>query len=133
MYPFLLFGSWGPLVLRVVFGLIMIVHGFPKLKNLKETSSNFTGMGFRPGAFWGTLTALLESFGGIGLMLGIMTVPLAAFFMVEFLVIIIWKIGKHMPFAGGWELDFLILAAAAALFFSGAGAISLDHFLLLGF
>jgi putative oxidoreductase len=132
MYPLLLVGSWGLLLLRVVVGAIMIVHGFPKLKNLKATGAGFAGMGFRPGIFWGTVTALLESFGGIALVLGILTVPLAAFFVVEFLVIIIWKIGKHMPFVGGWELDLLILAAAAVLFFSGAGAISLDHLLMLG-
>jgi putative oxidoreductase len=133
MYPIsLLYGGWGSLFLRLVFGAIMIAHGFPKLKNLKATGSGFEGMGFRPGIFWGTVTALLESFGGIALILGIFTVPLAAFFAVEFLVIIIWKLGKHMPFVGGWEFDLLILAAAVMLFFSGAGMMSLDHFVFLG-
>jgi len=134
MYPFLLLLSgWGLLVLRLALGAIMVVHGFPKLKNLKETGSNFSNMGFRPGMFWGTLAALLESFGGIALIFGVLTVPFALLFMGEFFVIVIWKIAKHGAFAGGWELDLLILAAAATLFFSGAGAISLDHLLLVGF
>jgi len=134
MYPFLLLLSgWGLLVLRLALGAIMVVHGFPKLKNLKETGSNFSNMGFRPGMFWGTLAARLESFGGIALIFGVLTVPFALLFMGEFFVIVIWKIAKHGAFAGGWELDLLILAAAATLFFSGAGAISLDHLLLVGF
>jgi putative oxidoreductase len=90
-------------------------------------------MGFRPGMFWGTLAALLESFGGIALILGILTAPITVLFMGEFLVIVIWKIAKHGAFAGGWEFDLLILAAAAVLFFSGAGAVSLDHLFLVGF
>jgi putative oxidoreductase len=130
MYPILLLSSgWGLLFLRMVFGAIMMVHGFPKLKHLKETGANFSGMGFRPGLFWGTLAALLESFGGLLLVLGIVTVPIAALFMVEFLTIVVWKLAKHGAFVSGWEFDLLLLAAAGVLFFSGAGMISLDYFL----
>lgn len=134
MYPFLLLqGDWGLLLLRVAFGAIMIVHGFPKLKDIKGTGANFANMGFRPGAFWGTLIALLESLGGIALILGVITVPLAALFVIEFLVIIFWKIAKNTPFVGGWEFDFLLVASTLVLFLFGAGMISLDHFWLLGF
>lgn len=130
MYPILLLSSgWGVLFLRVVFGVIMMVHGFPKLKHLKETGINFSGMGFRPGSFWGTIAAFLESFGGLAIILGIMTVPVATLFAIEFLVIVIWKLAKHGAFVSGWEFDLLLLAAAGILFFFGAGAISLDYFL----
>lgn len=133
MYPLLLLLSdWGLLLLRVAFGAIMIAHGFPKLKNLRETGSNFASMGFRPGMFWGTLIALLEPLGGIALVLGIVTVPIAALFVFEFLVIIVWKISKHMPFVGGWEFDFLLWAAAIILLLFGAGMLSLDHLWLFG-
>ena len=134
MYPFLLLqGGWGLLLVRVAFGAIMIAHGFPKLKNLKATGVNFTNMGFRPGVFWGTLAALLESLGGIALILGVVTVPVAALFVIEFLVIIFWKVAKSMPFASGWEFDFLIMASAFVIFLFGAGMISIDHFWFLGF
>jgi len=126
MYSSLLVASgWGLLILRVVFGVIMVTHGFPKLKNLRGTSVNFSQMGFRPGAFWGTIVALLESFGGIAIILGIITVPVAALFVIEFLVIVIWKLAKHGTFVSGWEFDLLLLATAVTLFFSGAGALSL--------
>jgi putative oxidoreductase len=134
MYPILLLqGGWGLLLLRVAFGAIMIAHGFPKLKDVKGTAANFANMGFRPGALWGTLVALLEPLGGIALILGVLTVPLAALFVVEFIVIIFWKIAKNMPFVNGWEFDFLLVAAALVLFLFGAGMISVDHFWLLGF
>jgi putative oxidoreductase len=90
-------------------------------------------MGFRPGALWGTLVALLEPLGGLALILGIMTVWVAALFVVEFLVIIFWKIAKSSPFAGGWEFDLLLMTSAFVLFLFGAGIVSLDHFFFLGF
>ena len=132
-YSFVLFlvhgRDFGLLFFRAVFGVIMMVHGFPKLKNLKETSLNFANMGFRPGAFWGTLAALLESLGGIALTFGFMAIPLAGLFVLEFLTIVIWKISKHMPFAGGWEFDLLLCSAPLMLFLFGAGMTSLDHVL----
>jgi putative oxidoreductase len=128
MYPSLLLQSgWGLLFLRVAFGAVLVAHGFPKLKKLKETSANFSNMGFRPGALWGTLIALLESFGGIAVILGFMTVCVSALFIVEFLVIVIWKLAKRGAFVNGWEFDLLLLAVVVMLFFSGAGMISLDY------
>ena len=134
MYPILLLSSgWGLLFLRIVFGVIMMVHGFPKLKHLKETGLNFSGMGFRPGSLWGMIAGLLESVGGIALVLGVATVPVAALFMIEFFTIVVWKLTKHGAFVSGWEFDLLLLAAASVLFFSGAGVISLGYFLPWGF
>jgi putative oxidoreductase len=134
MYPSLLLQSgWGLLFLRIAFGAIMIAHGFSKIKNLRNTGSDFADMGFHPGMLWGSLIALLEFFGGVALVIGIFAVPFAALFAVEFFAIIIWKVAKHGVFLGGWEFDLLILASAIALFFSGAGTISLDHLLIIGF
>ena len=130
MCPFLLLllaGGWASLFLRVVFGAIMMVHGLPKLKDIKATVANFAGMGFRPGAFWGPLAAVLEFFGGIALILGVMVSPIAALFAGEFLVIVIWKLIKRGAFVGGWEFDLLLLAVSFALFLLGAGAWSLDY------
>jgi putative oxidoreductase len=134
MYPSLLLQSgWGLLVLRMAFGAIMIVHGFPKIKNIRKTGSDFAALGFRPGIVWGGAAAFLELFGGAALVIGIFTVPIAVLFALESFVLMIWKIAKHGAFLGGWEFDLLILASAIALFFSGAGTISLDHLLIIGF
>src|ERR1700689_3118904 len=93
------------LILRIAFGALMIAHGWPKLRNLKATAVSFGQMGFKPGALFGGIAAFLEFFGGIAIILGFLTQPIALLFVIQFAVIIVWKITKKMPFVGGWELD----------------------------
>jgi len=121
------YGGTAVLALRAVLGAIFIVHGWPKPKDLKQTTINFEGMGFRPGKLWGTVVAVLEFFGGIALVIGLFVQPVAALFIIEFAVIIIWQISKRMPFVGRWEFDLLILAAFIVLFALGGGSYSLDR------
>jgi putative oxidoreductase len=129
---FFFYGGLGVFVLRVVLGAIFIVHGWPKIKNLKATAMNFGGMGFRPGIFWGTIVAVLEFAGGIALVLGAFTQAVAALFVLEFVVILIWRITKGNPFVHGWEFDLLILAALLVLFFNGGGSYSFDRSYFIG-
>jgi putative oxidoreductase len=128
MFPlYFLYDQWPVLILRIALGAIFIAHGWPKLRNLKQTAKNFDVMGFRPGKLFGTLAALLEFFGGLLVLVGLAIGPIAALFIIEFAVIIIWRLAKRMPFVGGWELDLLILAGVIALFALGGGAYSLDR------
>lgn len=117
------------LVLRLVLGAIFLAHGWPKLKHLRDTMTNFDGMGFKPGWLWGTLTAFTEFLGGLAVLLGLGTQAVAALFVIEFLVIIVWKIARRAPFIGNVELDLVIFSAAVVLFVVGAGTLSLDFFL----
>src|SRR5882724_6666102 len=93
------------LALRFAFGALMIAHGWPKLRNLKATAKSFDQMGFKPGALFGSIAAFLETFGGIAIILGFLTQPIALLFVVQFAIIIVWKILKKQPFVGGWEID----------------------------
>ncbi|HUC31626.1 MAG TPA: DoxX family protein [Candidatus Paceibacterota bacterium] len=102
------YGGLGFVIPRIVLGALLIVHGWSKIKDLRQNAKNFSGMGFKPGALWGTIAALLEFFGGIGLVLGLWVPYLALLFMIQFAVIIVWKWSKRMPFVGGWEIDALI-------------------------
>lgn len=130
MFPlYFLYDQWPVLILRIALGAILIAHGWPKIKNLKQNAKNFAGMGFKPGGLFGTIAALLEFFGGVAILIGLFTAFFAGLFALEFIVIIIWKWLKRMPFVGGWEFDFLILAGVFALFALGGGAYSLDRFL----
>ena len=123
--PLWVFSDWGLLVLRVVLGVILVVHGWPKLRGLKQTAVAFGGMGFKPGMFWATIIMLLEFFGGLLLILGFFTQVVAFFVAIEFVVILL-KVKRKAPLVGGFELDLLIFAAALALLTLGAGRISLD-------
>jgi hypothetical protein len=60
------YGGWGFVIPRIILGAMLIVHGWPKIKDLRQNASNFSGMGFKPGWLWGTIAALLEFFGGVG-------------------------------------------------------------------
>jgi putative oxidoreductase len=110
------YGGWGFVIPRIILGAMLIVHGWPKIKDLRQNASNFSGMGFKPGALWGTIAALLEFFGGVGLVLGLWVPYLCLAFMGEFVVIIIWKWIRKMPFVAGWEMDALIFGMLLILF-----------------
>lgn len=129
---FFFYGALGVLALRLTLGAIFLVHGWPKLKNLKQTAAGFDGMGFKPGKFWGTLVALLEFFGGAALVLGFFTPTFAALFALQFVTIVMWKLIRRERFVGGWELDLLILAGLFVLALNGGGAYSLDRAFFLG-
>jgi hypothetical protein len=64
---------------------------------------------------------ILEFFGGILLILGFFTAPVAFLLAGQFVVIIFWKLSKNMPLVGGWEFDLLILAGLLVLLSLGAG------------
>jgi putative oxidoreductase len=133
MFPLLsIFSDWSLLVLRLVMGVIVVVHGWPKIKNLKTNAGNFSAMGFKPGMLWGTIAALLEFFGGLALILGFYVQLVAVLFVVEFVAIVIWKIKRGQPFVGGLEFDLALLAVALSLVTLGGGAFSADYYLFLG-
>ncbi len=130
MFPlYFLYDMWPVLILRLALGIVFIAHGWPKIRDLKQTAKNFDAMGFRPGKLFGTIAALLEFCGGIALILGLFTAAIAGLFALQFIVILIWKWFKKMPLVGGWEIDILILAGVVGLFSLGGGAWSLDRIL----
>lgn len=115
-------------LLRVVTGLWLIPHGWPKLMNLGNTAESFSGMGFEPGILWGSLVALTEVFGGFLIAIGLLTRP-AAFAAMVFLLTATafhWNNGFFWS-DGGFE--YPLLWAIACLFFviRGGGLLSVDR------
>ncbi len=125
------YGGFAVFVLRIAVAAVFIAHGWMKLKDMKKAKEGMAGMGFRPGWLFATLAMILEFFGGIALLFGFLVQIVAFFAILEFIVIIFWKISKHMPLIGGWELELLILVAAVVLFYLGGGSYALDHVLFL--
>ncbi|MBI5733034.1 DoxX family protein [Candidatus Jorgensenbacteria bacterium] len=121
MFPVVLvYSDWGLLILRVVLGVIMVVHGWPKLKDLKGTSKWFDSVGFKPGVFWATLVGIVEFVGGLALIEGTFTQIAAFLLFIQFLVIL-FKVKRGQKLVGGYELDLLIAAVALALLTTGGG------------
>jgi len=126
--------DWAPLALRLVLGVIFIVHGYPKLKNVKATAQWLVASGFKPGRFWAFVLGFSEFFGGFALLIGFFSRFAAAALIISMAVATLLKIFKwKTPFTAmdkmGWEFDVLIVAGLIVLFLLGSGALSIDQLL----
>src|SRR3989344_4707427 len=65
--------DWAAVALRVVLAVIFLVHGIPKLKDLKGTAGFVASLGFKPGIFWAVALAFTEFFGALALLFGLFT------------------------------------------------------------
>ena len=118
---------------RVALGALFIVHGWPKIKDPKQTIAFVKGTGFPGGAVFAVLFTLLEFFGGIALVLGFLTQVVAALIAAEMVATTIFsktKLGKKLVL--GYELDVAYLVIALLVALIGAGPWSVDRLLGLG-
>lgn len=124
----------GLLVLRLAVGLTMAAHGGQKLfgwfggYGLSGTGGFLESLGFRPGRVHAALAGLAELGGGLLLALGLLT-PLGSALVLAVMVVAVGSV--HLPKGffvsdGGAEYNLVIMAAVAALAFTGPGAYSLD-------
>jgi uncharacterized membrane protein YphA (DoxX/SURF4 family) len=71
--------EYGPLVLRVALGLVMMGHGSQKLfgafggGGLSQTAGFFGQIGIVPEYFWAVVVAVVETFGGLLVLIGLLT------------------------------------------------------------
>ena len=126
----------GELILRLALGIIVIPHGWQKLKN----PSGFTGLlqhlHLPAAALFAWLVALLETVGAVLLIIGLATRLIALGLAIDMLVAIVTVrigIGKarftSTPDSGGWEFEFALMAMALALIFTGAGRLAIDPYI----
>lgn len=117
------------LAARIIVGITFLYYGWPKLKDLAQNARDFEKYhGLHPGWLWGTLVALLETFGSLGLILGIFTPFLAASFAFHMLMGALWKVTKtEKPFTD-WSYDLILLAGALLLLVAGPGRFALNLF-----
>jgi putative oxidoreductase len=114
------------LALRVVLGVIMIYHGWPKVTNLGGTIEGFTGMGVPLPAFSAVFAAVAEFGGGLLILLGVLTDIAGLAFAIDMLGAIAVVHAKN-GFAvdkGGVEWPLALLAMALAIALAGPGRYS---------
>lgn len=129
--------SFAHLALRIPIGIILIAHGSQKLfgwfggYGLEGTGQWMTSIGLTPSYLMALMAGSSEFFGGLLLLLGLLTRPTAlvlSFTMV--IAIFSVHIGNGLFLANnGYEFGLALLAATASLAVSGAGKLSLDNLL----
>ena len=122
--------DWALLVLRLGLGTVFLVHGIQKRAMWKMQPSAQMPAGLLTII---KVLSIAEPLSGLAMIGGLLTQIAAAGQAVVMLGAIRLKAGqmkKSFTGDGGWELDFIILAAAIAVLFLGAGRVSLDRVLL---
>lgn len=124
-----------PLALRLPLGIIFSAHGAQKLfgwfggYGLEGTGQFMASMGLNPGVLMAALAGSAEFFGGIALIIGLLTRPAAAvlaFTMLVALLSVHLHNGLFMA-NNGYEFALALLAASISLVISGGGRLSLDR------
>lgn len=122
--------STGLAILRVVIGIIFVVHGYEKLftMSVAGVTGFFTQIGAPLPGVTAPLVSVLEFAGGIALILGLLTPIVAALLAANMLGALFLV---HLPngfsaMNGGYEFVLTLLGALLALALTGPGAYALD-------
>jgi putative oxidoreductase len=120
------------LVLRIPLGIIFVAHGAQKVfvHGLAGVTEGFAGMGVPLPGLVAPFIALLELVGGVMLILGVLTRPVALLLLFEMLgalFIVHLAAGFFLP--RGYEFVLILAAVALAIVIAGAGAYSIDGLL----
>ena len=124
--------SW-PLI-RIMFGFFFVPHGCQKLfgwfgGNVAGTIKFMEGIGLAPAAFWAYYVGTLELVGGLLLVVGLFTRPVAALmagFMFVGTFFAHWQFGYFWT-ARGFAVPLLLLVLSLAFVIRGGGEYSLDR------
>jgi len=118
--------EWAPTALRIVTGFLFFQHGYPKLFGSLPGSGETEGAAELLSVFW--ISGVLEVVGGLLIMTGFLTRPVAFILAGEMAVAYFWR---HAP-RGFWpgvnrgELAVLYCFVFLYFFAAGGGRWSLD-------
>lgn len=125
------------LPLRIGAGAIFAAHGAQKLfgwfggYGLEGTAGWMTSIGLEPGLLMATLAGSAEFFGGLLLIVGLLTRPVALVLAITMIVAIVTVHIQNGLFMAnnGYEFGLALLVISVGLVFRGAGSLSVDNFL----
>lgn len=124
----------GLLILRVVLGLVLLTHGWPKLigGGATATADFFGQIGIPAPELTAWFVTLLEFFGGLALIAGLFVPILATLFAIEMtLGILLVHVDRGWyvvgPGARGTEFNVVMIAGLLALILAGSGRPSVDQ------
>jgi putative oxidoreductase len=130
--------GYSTLALRIPIGIIFMAHGAQKLfgwfggYGLEGTGGWMESIGLAPGFIMALMAGSAEFFGGLFILLGLLTRPAAlalSFTTVVAIFSVHFTNGLFMS-NNGYEFGLVLLAACVSLAFSGAGKLAVDNVLI---
>jgi putative oxidoreductase len=132
--PFAGLAGIAPLIVRVIVGIIMAVHGFQKLVGGPANFGAFLQqLGVPLPTLMGYVVTFVELGGGILLILGLFSRLAALLLTIDLTVAILLvklSVGLIAPAdqpGVGFELDLALIAGFLTILFVGPGAVSIDR------
>jgi putative oxidoreductase len=128
---FLAYAPYVAIMARVWLGANMMVHGYPKIRNMKKTAEQMKQAWGVP-AIATYVATILEFFGGIFLIIGLIVPFVAMFFAIFMVANIIMKKTRMKaayiaaPDKPSYEIDVTYLIISLILVVLGGGALSVD-------
>ncbi|MCW2756296.1 MAG: DoxX [Nocardioidaceae bacterium] len=129
-------------LIRGVLGFTFVGHGAQKLfgwfggGGISGTTDFFTFIDVPAPHLTAVVVGLVEFFGGLLILVGLLTVPFSLLLVLDMVGAIATFNHAHGFFVespnGGWELNFVLIGLAGALALLGAGRWSVDQAIGLG-
>jgi len=122
------------LIIRVPVGVIFAAHGAQKLfgwfggYGLEGTGQWMASQGFTPGFLMALMAGSAEFFGGIALILGLLTRPAAILTAFTMLMAMTVHVSNGLFLSNnGYEFALSLLAVTTSIVFMGGGKFALDN------
>jgi len=117
-----------PFIIRLMLGFIFVNAGYIKLwSGHKEKIDFFNKAGLRPGVFYAWFIGALEFIGGIFLIVGFLTQPVALAFSLILAGAVIIKTRNPELLPESRALYVILTLISLSLLFSGAGFFAIDY------
>ena len=121
--------SIGLAIVRIITGIIFMAHGGQKLfvYGFGGVTGAFTQMGIPLPGITGPLVAILEFFGGLALVIGLLTRLAALGLAIDMLgAILLVHLAGGFFLPNGYEFVLMLMAVSVGLVIGGPGAFAAD-------
>ena len=122
---------WAALALRLALGAVFMAHGWSKLTGPLGMAEGFNiaSWGWPYPVFWAWVVAIVETLGGLLVIVGLFT-RIAAMLIAIVMAVALFKVRLTLGFVDGFEREFSLFLIAIALVLGGPGALSIDRDIL---
>lgn len=114
-------------LVRIVAGLSLVPHGWPKLMNPAASGSFLEKSGFEPGTAWAVVLGMTEVFGGLLLAIGLLTRVACVPILIFLLAAVVYHSANGFAWNNeGFEYPLFWAIVVFHFLINGAGPYSVD-------